>query len=131
MRKIAVIVAISALTAVSARAEDHTVSWYMNHPSELRSQLAYCADDPGHGRRSANCINASQARWNLTASREQAMFNGMVDDTNRQQEQQWHTNPTALLTELRACNMAKTEAVRQIMRCDRAFSVAQQITGSH
>lgn len=38
-----------------------TVSWYLAHGDELKTQMALCRDNPGQLAVTPNCINASQA----------------------------------------------------------------------
>jgi hypothetical protein len=121
--------AIAVGFAVQAHAEDRTASWFAAHPKEMNAVLDACRDDPGHLKHDPNCANASQGMLQWSADRERAQFLASVDEMNAQEEQTWRANPVSLLARLKACNAATLASQRQTWHCDRAFAIAQQMTG--
>ena len=43
-----------------------TVGWYLDHRDELAVALNACGDNPGEFAKTPNCINANEARNNMT-----------------------------------------------------------------
>jgi hypothetical protein len=46
-----------------AAAVIHTKSWYQDHSAERVARLAWCNDNPGIGRKDADCQAAFAASW--------------------------------------------------------------------
>ena len=43
-----------------------TVSWFLDHRDELTATLKGCGDNPGELEKTPNCINANEARNQVT-----------------------------------------------------------------
>lgn len=123
--------AVALCLAFPAWAEEHTATWFAAHPREMNAQISACLDDPGHGKLTPNCDNASQGRAVREAAEARAHFAAMVAETDSEQIKAWRTNPQALLARLRACNMATKAYQREVWRCDSAFAIAQQMGVQH
>ena len=44
----------------------NTVGWYLDHRDELAAALKGCSDNPGELEKTPNCINANEARNQVT-----------------------------------------------------------------
>lgn len=60
--KYAIAAALIAGSTVAAGAHEYrTVTWFADHPTEMRQVLKFCRDNPGLAPRNPNCINADEA----------------------------------------------------------------------
>lgn len=50
-----------ALAVPASAAEYRTVTWYADHPDEMRGVLKLCRDHPGLAGKNSNCRNAEDA----------------------------------------------------------------------
>ena len=62
--------AVAAVGAAApAKADYHTLSYYYAHPTEMRQQIAWCADNRGLAPKVPSCENAYSAnRWQALCS---------------------------------------------------------------
>ncbi|MET4715993.1 hypothetical protein ABIF63_000096 [Bradyrhizobium japonicum] len=65
------ILVIAVAAALTGRNEDRsqqtkTVGWFLDHRDELAMALKACRDNPGELGKTANCINANEARNKVT-----------------------------------------------------------------
>ncbi|MBR1208738.1 MULTISPECIES: EexN family lipoprotein [unclassified Bradyrhizobium] len=62
-------VAAAALTGCNDANEGQqvkTVGWFLDHRDELAATLKGCGDNPGEFEKTPNCINANEARNQVT-----------------------------------------------------------------
>jgi len=61
--------AAAALAGCSEADKGHqskTVGWFLDHRDELAAALRGCGDNPGELEKTPNCINANEARNQIT-----------------------------------------------------------------
>ena len=87
------------VSSVALASEVRTVSWYVAHPGALAAVTAACKNDPGHGRHSADCWNADEARIELNLRSP-----GHVDMTPPSDPHYWSVHPDQLAQRLLICH---------------------------
>jgi hypothetical protein len=108
-----------------AYAENHTVSWYVAHPAEMRQQLSACFDDPGHAKHVANCENALSAQDRHTLVDARSHLAQLNAETDNAKIRAWQAHPDQLLNKLKICNQLPAQVARQATDCVQAFAVAE------
>ena len=63
---IAVATALTGCNEVDKGQQTKTVGWFLDHRDELAVALKGCRDNPGELGQSPNCINANEARNQVT-----------------------------------------------------------------
>lgn len=91
----ALLLSVSGAIAQQTR----TVQWYVNHPAALDAVSAACKNDPGHGRHSADCWNADEAR----IQRNIGLNRRAIDMTPPSNPRYWITHPDELAFKLKVC----------------------------
>lgn len=56
--------------------EYRTVTWFADHPAEMREVLKMCRDNPGLAPRNPNCVNADEAGTLILERQLNAAANG-------------------------------------------------------
>ena len=63
---IAVAAALTGCDEADRSQQTKTVGWFLDHRDELAMALKACRDNPGELGKTANCINANEARNKVT-----------------------------------------------------------------
>lgn len=63
---IAVAAALTGCNQADQNQQTKTVGWFLDHRDELAMELKACRDNPGDLGKTANCINANEARNKVT-----------------------------------------------------------------
>ncbi|MVT69506.1 EexN family lipoprotein [Bradyrhizobium pachyrhizi] len=62
----AVAAALTGCNEADKGQQSKTVGWFLDHRGELAATLQGCSDNPGELEKTPNCINANEARNQVT-----------------------------------------------------------------
>ncbi len=63
---ITIAAALAGCSDADKRQQAKTVGWFLDHRDELAATLTGCSDNPGELEKTPNCINANEARNQVT-----------------------------------------------------------------
>lgn len=99
---------ILALASQQAWGQDYrTVTWFANHPAQMRGVLRICRDNAGVANRNPNCINADEAQT-IVAQRELAVAGDVGSPLS---PRYWQTHPTERRQQLWICQSISKQGV--------------------